>query len=203
MRIGLNSYREFVSLVKARKQELSRQLSSLEECTAKLAEKIQAQSDAYDIVNQVGVLAQSEVKIVIEDLVSQALRFTHGEEYAFEIENRVVRNQPETYFYVVIDGQRNSLKDEVGGSVVDVVCFALRVVFWAIQLRRTEPVLFLDEPFKNGGKQEALNHLIRYLSDLLDMQFVIITYESGVIEISDRCYHVSQSKGVSLVEMVK
>jgi hypothetical protein len=203
MSMPLDKYKEFVAGLKGRKSALEGQICTLQKHIGEIEGRIKAQSTAYDIINEVGVLAQSEVKTVIEDLVSQALRFTHGEEYSFEIENRVLRNQPETYFYVVIQGQRNSLKDEVGGSVVDVVCFALRVVFWAIQLRRTDPVLILDEPFKNGGKQQALNEMIRYLSDLLGIQFVIVTYESGAIEISDRCYHVSQRKGISTVEMLK
>ncbi len=158
---------------------------------------------AQDIMNQVGVLAQSEIKDVIEHLVSLALQFTHGPNYAFEMENRVVRNQPETYLYVIIDGQRNSLKDELGGSVVDVVCFALRAVFWAIQVPRTEPVLLLDEPFKNGGKQEALCEMMRHLSDLLDLQFVIITYDSRIVGIADSCYQVTQPNGISKVERLK
>jgi len=61
----------------------------------------------------------------------------------------------------------------------------------------------LDEPFKNGGKQEALCQMIKYLSDLLGLQFVIITYDERVIGIADSCYRVTQTNGVSDVEKIK
>lgn len=199
----LDDYRSFLSETLVQKRLLEEKKIELSDLLNKTKRKAAALSLAQDIMNEVGVLAQSEIKDVIEHLVSQALQFTHGPNYSFEIENRISRNQPETYMYVVIDGQRNSLKDELGGSVVDVVCFALRVVFWAIQVPRTEPVLLLDEPFKNGGKQEALCQMIRYLADLLGIQFVIVTYDNRIIDIADACYYVSQVKGVSVVEKVK
>lgn len=201
--MNIESYKTFLVQIQTQRQLLESRKSELQIQLSEAAKRLEFLRVAQDIMNQVGVLAQSEIKDVIERLVSQALQFTHGSNYAFEIENRIVRNQPETYMYVVIDGQRNSLKDELGGSVIDVVCFALRVVFWAIQIPRTEPVLLLDEPFKNGGKQEALCEMIRYLSDLLGVQFVIITYDDRIVGVADSCYQVTQSNGVSQVERIK
>lgn len=201
--MDINKYRSFLVEVQTRRRMLEDRRSDLRLQLSEAEKRAESLRLAQDIMNQVGVLAQSEIKDVIEHLVSQALQFTHGPNYSFEMDNRVARNQPETYMYVVIDGQRNSLKDELGGSVVDVVCFALRVVFWAIQVPRTEPVLLLDEPFKNGGKQEALCQMIKYLSDLLGVQFVIITYDNRVVGIADACYQVTQSNGVSQVERIK
>jgi len=196
-------YKTFLVEVQTRKEMLESRRADLQSRLSEAEKYAKALQTAQDIMNQVGILAQSEIKNVIEHLVSQALEYTHGPNYSFEIENRIVRNQPETYMYVVIDGQRNSLKDELGGSVVDVVCFALRVVFWAIQVPRTEPVLLLDEPFKNGGEQEALCQMIKYLSDLLSIQFVIITYDNRVVGIADSCYQVTQSNGISQVEKIR
>lgn len=198
------AYRTVLVETQMQKSMLEEQKSGLRLQLETAEKRARALRIAQDIMNRVGVLAQSEIKDVIEHLVSQALQFTHGENYAFEIENRVARNQPETYMYVLINGQRNSLKEELGGSVVDVVCFALRVVFWAIHLSRTEPVLLLDEPFKNGGKQEALCEMIKYLSDLLGIQFVIITYDERVMAIADSCYRVTQpTTDLSCVERIK
>jgi hypothetical protein len=199
----LDDYKTFLVGTRTEKALLEEERQGLVlelEAAEKRAEALRL---AQDIMNEVGVLAQSEIKDVIEHLVSQALQFTHGENYAFEIDNRISRNQPETYMYVLIDGQRNSLKDELGGSVVDVVCFALRVVFWAIQVPRTRPLILLDEPFKNGGKQEALCQMIKHLSDLLGIQFVIVTYDDRIVVIADTCYRVTQANGTSDVERIK
>lgn len=201
--MNLTHYKDYLVEVRTQVSMLEEQKTALQLQVTEAEKRAECLRIAQDIMNQVGVLAQSEIKNVIEKLVSQALQFTHGPNYSFEMDNRVARNQPETYMYVIIDGQRNSLKDELGGSVVDVVCFALRVVFWAIRVPRTEPVLLLDEPFKNGGKQEALCQMIKYLSDLLGVQFVIITYDERVIGIADSCYRVTQTDGVSEVERIK
>ena len=90
-------------------------------------------TDAREVINAVGLLAKDKTTDLIEALVTQALQSIYGSNFSFEVEHKIVRNQTETYFWVVEDGHKYSLRDEMlGCGVLDVVSFVLRVVLWSI-----------------------------------------------------------------------
>jgi DNA repair exonuclease SbcCD ATPase subunit len=195
MVVNLKKYRDFLlskeaekRYLESKKEDIGGELSTLQQSLSDLTE-------AQDIMNAVGVLAQTEVKEVIESLVTKALQSIYGPEYSFEIENAVLRNQPETYFYVVINGVRNSLREELGGGVVDTVGFALRVILWALQSARTDNILILDEPMRNLRDPDRLiqfGQLIREISSMLNLQFVINSNEALLKEVGDVVFEVSK-----------
>jgi DNA repair exonuclease SbcCD ATPase subunit len=159
---------------------------------------------ARDIMSRVGILAQQEIKCVIEELVTQALQSVFGPEYAFEVDSRIQRNKPEVNFYVVIDGYRHHIKGELGGGVVDLAAFSLRVVLWAINSPRTSNVIVLDEPLKFVDKTrlEQVGVMIKKLSEMLGIQFIVVTHEDQLIDTADRAYLVEKISGISKVTKV-
>jgi len=128
--MNLDSYKEFLQAKKAELRYYIEKKDSLESELESLTKSCENIKEAKEIMSLVGVLSQSGFEKVIEDLVTKALQSIFGEGYSFEIENVISRNQPETYMYVVIDGERHLLKnadDELGFGVVDVVSFALSI----------------------------------------------------------------------------
>jgi DNA repair exonuclease SbcCD ATPase subunit len=133
--------------------------------------------------------------MLIEGLCTQALQTIFGEKYVFHVETKVSRNKPEMYFTHTIDGKERSFRDDTGGSVVDVASFALRLIAWAIQKHRTEPVMLLDEPFKNVDKVrlEYVGDVINELGELLGLQFGLVTHEEQLIQAADVGYRLVES----------
>ena len=197
-----NNYRRFLEQIKAKVEVRQSDRDSAEGVLDELKTRGKYLVEAQDTINIVGILAQTEFQEVIESLVSEALQFLFGESYSFQIENKIVRNQPETYLYVVIDGEKNSLKDELGGGVLDVVSIALRIVCWALNIENTEPILVFDEPAKFISKDHmvALGEMLRSLSELLKLQLVIVSHERGLIEIADKAFLVTIEDGISQVK---
>lgn len=163
--------------------------------------------EALDIMNVVGILVQQEFEEVVEVLVTQALKFVFGNNYSFEIDSKIERNQPEIHMFIVIDGERFSPRDdEFSGGQADVVSFALRIILWAIQYERTRATLLFDEPFRNlHGTQNAaaVREMIQYLSKMLNLQFIIITQDEELTKVADAAFLVTKESGISKVELME
>ena len=205
--MNLTNYKDFLSSKKATLNLLTEKkenfLTRIEELNIESKNLVEAQ----EVMNIVGVLAQEEVKQVVESLVTQALQAVFGENYSFEIESKIVRNQPEIHIYVVEGGERTPIKsadDNQSGGVADLISFVLRVVFWAINGERTRNCLVFDEPLKNLDSQRLalLGEMIQLLSEMLGLQFIIITHEEKLSLIGNISYSVIKKDGISLVERI-
>lgn len=205
--MDLKKYNKFVSVTEAKKQLLDQEISDLTKLGEIYACNLGHLETALQAMNTVGILVQREFKGVIEELVTQALQYVYGPTHSFEIESKVARSQPEMYMYLVIDGERFSPRDEeVSGGQADVVAFALRVILWAMQQDRTRPTLIFDEPFRNLGNShhaQAIGEMLTYISDMLGLQFLIVTHNSGIVTSKMTRYNVTMTKGVSTVEKVE
>ena len=156
-------------------------------------------SDAREVMSAVGILAQQEFKEVLESLVTEALRAVFNETYSFIVEDTVQRNKPETNFYVEADGNKLGLRDELGCGVLDVISFVLRVVLWASSVDETRNTMILDEPakFVSRDRRQAFGDMMRKISSMLEIQFVMVTHEPEFIEVADKAYRVENIEGVS------
>jgi len=205
--MNLTKYTDFLSekkatqkLLKSKVEDLGIEIVSHQNCLADLEK-------ALEVMNTVGILVQQEFEEVVEVLVTQALKFVFGDNHSFKLEGSISHNQPEIHMYIVIDGERFSPKDdEFSGGQADVVSFALRIILWAIQYERTRPVLIFDEPFRNlhGLKNaEAVREMTQYLAKTMNMQFIIISQDEGLVEIADAAFMVTKLEGVSSVELLE
>lgn len=159
-------------------------------------------NEAREIMSMVGILAQDEVRNLIQSLVTKVLQSIFDESYSFVVEDTINRNKPESFLWVQIGDKKYSLKEELGGGVVDAVSFALRVVMWAISSPRTADVIILDEPMKfvSKDKLNLLGQMLKRLSEELSIQFIMVSHEGELIETADKGFTVRNIKGTSLVE---
>jgi len=206
---GLIKYKDFLSDIKASKKVLEKDQKKILSNIQELESKIQDLSEAREIVSVAAVIAQDATKEIFEELITQSLQVIFGEEYSFELESRVFRNQPEMEMFVVENGVRYSPKDEKGGSIVDVISFASRIVSLAIQSseKNIQKVILLDEPFRCLRKETLiyLAQLMKDISDELGIQIIYITHEKELAEASDRegldrSFLVSKIGDISRVE---
>jgi DNA repair exonuclease SbcCD ATPase subunit len=162
-------------------------------------------TEALEIMNLVGILAQDEVRNLIQSLVTKVLQSIFDGSYSFVVEDVVNRNKPESFLWVQIGDNKYSLKEELGGGVVDAVSFALRVVMWALSSPRTAEVIILDEPMKFVSKDKLLllGQMLKSVSEELDIQFIVISHEGELINTADKGFVVKNLKGTSKVDVVE
>lgn len=203
--MDLNRYENFLNQKKATQELLKSKASKLNTSIEDRKAHLKDLEEALDIMNTVGTLVQQEFEEVVEELVTQALRFVFGDSYSFEVESKISRNQPEINLYINVDGERYIPEDDSSGGEMDVASFALRVILWAIQYDRTEPVLALDEPFRNLSRDHIgqVGEMLRYLSETLGLQMVIITHEPALAEGADKSFVVVRERGISKVERLE
>lgn len=195
---ALAEHLALIGLLNSRKTELESRLLSLRNAGNDMLA-------ALDVMNAVSILCQDQFKGVVEGIVTDAIKFIYGDDYSFEMESEIKRNQPEIHFYVVIGGHRYSIKnDDIGGGVVDVVAFALRVTLWALQDQQTDNVMVLDEPLKNvdSDRLVLVGYMVKKLSQDLNLQFIMVTHETQLAEAADASWLVVKSKNVSVVERI-
>lgn len=197
--MDITKFKTFLDDAVAKQRIYTSQKKRLEENLFIFAERESDLLEAIDVINIVGILAQEEFQEVVERLVTEALQIVFDETYSFKLENVIARNQPETTMFVIIDGDKYSLKEELGGGVLDVISFSLRIVFWAIQEEITEPLIILDEPLKfvSEDKLPCIGRLLKSISELLELQIIMVSHEQGLIEIADVSYAVQITKGTS------
>ena len=158
-----------------------------------------------EVAQKAAELVQRKTIVAVEDVVNAALNDIFEGEYEFKIDLLVLRGKVAAELKLVRDGVEYTLTDTVGGGVIDVVSFALRIAFWAIR-KDSAPVFILDEPmrFLSAGHVRNASELIRRLSEELGVQIIMVTHEPGFSDYADRVFLVKRNPlEPSNVEVVK
>jgi len=201
----IQEHTELATKKTAERDLLTRQLESVEkEIEAARARALQKER-AREVVDRVLLLTQSEVGKFVEDVVSLALSTVYGDKYSFELEFGVRRNQPEVIPWILKDGDRFSPREEVGGGVLDVASLAARLALWALTNPRTSPVFILDEPgrFLSQDKQRAFGQMLKAMSENLNIQIIMISHSTSIIDCADVAYEITQESGLSHVREIR
>jgi DNA repair exonuclease SbcCD ATPase subunit len=157
------------------------------------------------VFQQIVDIKKNRIKEKVEKIISKGLKIVYDDSYGYELEYEVKREDIVAipYVYNEIDDNRN--KTEIvnarGGGIVDVVSFISRVTVLSAKIKELRQVLLADEPFKNvgAGNMENISKLLRWVSDILNIQFVIVTHEKELIEVADKIFRVTLNKGISNV----
>uniref|UniRef100_A0A6M3JUM3 Uncharacterized protein n=2 Tax=viral metagenome TaxID=1070528 RepID=A0A6M3JUM3_9ZZZZ len=162
--------------------------------------------EAREVVNTVIKLTQDNFKGKVEPLVTMAIRSVFEKPYDFELRFEKKRNQLECRPVLIKDGNEETPKADLGGSVVDIISLALRVILWAVEKPRSRNMILLDEPMKNIGQGEELilaGQIMRDISSDLGLQLIVVTHSQEFGEIADTVYKVTNDDVESTVELVK
>jgi hypothetical protein len=157
------------------KESLKAKQSQIEE----LLHSLENYQMASAILLTIAKKTQSELAYRLSNLVSSCLSSVFEEPYEFVVSYVNKRGKTEVDFALLQDGMSfdNPILS-VGGGVVDVVAFALRVACLCMATPQARRVLILDEPFHFlQGEEDKIRvgKLIGRLSKELDIQFVIIS----------------------------
>lgn len=153
------------------------------------------------VLVEVSRQTQAHLKAIIENLVNLCLESVFSDrKFEFKADFQIKRNKMECEFLVHENGHEFSPKDEMGGSILDIISFALRIILWSLENPRSRNVIILDEPFRFAGKliTKAVQ-MVKELSSKLGIQFIINTHNDELIDIADRSWHVVNIQGKSTV----
>ena len=140
---------------------------------------------------------QDTLRFHIEDLVQSALDFCFPGKYDFIVDFKIKRGKTEASMSLQTDGLNVDPMEGVGGGVVDIVSFALRLVAWS--LSKTSSVIILDEPFKwlSSNLRPLAGEMLKNLSDKLKIQIIMVTHDIEMKMIADKIFNIKQKNGVS------
>jgi|GEM_PF-2649402 len=190
------------------KDQLVRQAKTIEEDIAKRTDLNNNLIAAQAVIREIADHARQEFKAEVDRLVTLAIRSVFTEDFSFDLQMNTDsgRLQCRPVVWENCDGEsiEYSPKDDMGGSVLDPIGFALRVVLHQFQVNPARPMFLLDEPMKNLGHGELLDQagqMLVEISHSLSLQLIIITHEPELVAIADCAWQVSRNvHGESKVE---
>ena len=196
------------SEVKARHKLLKGDLDTKLEKIMTEKDRVGEMVKARWVLTEVATLTQKRFKEKVETLVTMAIRSVFDRPFQFLLEFERKRNKMECRPEIkeLVDGKSRTFdpSEDMGGGIVDIISFALRVVLWSLENPRSRSVIVLDEPMKNLGKLVSLaGQVLKEISHRLNFQLLIVTHEEELIEIADRAYYVKHDGNKSIVTLAK
>ena len=187
-----------------RRDQLQQERDTSTEKLTALSQEQEDISRALEIIQQVSKLTQAQLEIHISELVSLALEAVFPNPYKMVLKFETRRNRSEADL-LLQDENDNLLNpmDAVGGGVVDVAAFALRIALWSLKRPRPRAVMVLDEPFRflSSDLQEKASIMLKELSKKLSIQFILVTHEEQLLSSADKVFKVVSKQGISSVSV--
>jgi DNA repair exonuclease SbcCD ATPase subunit len=187
---------------------LRRQFAELVEKIVLLNDELEDLTAAKQILSDAVRITQQQMSKYIQSLVTLAIRsvFTDSD-YKFVVDYKTRKDGRVEVSLLVQEGEQEPFnpEDEQGGGIVDIISFALRVVMWSIQAKRSRNVLILDEPFRfTGAYTELAGKMLKEVSQKLGIQVIMITHDrERFMAIADRAWEVTKEQGRSSVRRVE
>ena len=184
-------------------------LGEKEDLIDRLLSMVDDQNKARWVLSEVQKLTQEKCKTRVESLVTMAIKSVFDRPFGFELifERKRDKMECRPVVYEIVDGVKQEYDDpenDMGGGILDVISFALRVVLWSMEKPRTRNVMILDEPGKNLGDLVPLfGNILRQISHELKIQLIVITHDPALMEIGDRSYHIEHDERESHVTPVQ
>jgi DNA repair exonuclease SbcCD ATPase subunit len=138
---------------------------------------------------------QTSARNHIENTVSMAIQTVFQESFEFKLQFKEERNNITCKPLVVKDGHEYSPKDQMGGGMLDIIGFALRITLWSMRVPRSRNIFILDEPFKFCGDLTfKAGIMLKKLSEKLKFQVLLVTHDDQLKEICDRVWIINKTK---------
>jgi DNA repair exonuclease SbcCD ATPase subunit len=187
------------------KQQSEDELKTAEKNLKKNQKELEHLLMARELISMEAEETQKAFQQRINSLVTMVIRSVFVErEIDFRLHIERKKNRLEVKPVLIEnDIEYDDIKFDFGGSMIDLISFALRVVLWSMQKPKSRAIFILDEPFKQIGKGimlERAGKMVRELSERLGIQIILITHEKQLQEIADKAFHVDMINGETIVK---
>lgn len=133
---------------------------------------------ALDAVRSIIKTVQEHTHIQLASRVTQCLAAVYEDSYTFKIVMEAKRGQTEARIMFERDGMEFDPLREVGGGVIDVAAFALRLSCILMHKPPLRRLMVMDEPFKFVSRDvlPRVAMMLERLAEELDFQFIMVTH---------------------------
>lgn len=164
--------------LESRHDDLVERRATLQRKQKELMKLEQAHDEVAAALRTLSSELQQQFFTQLNGIVTRCLRTVFGNEYQFELEQRRTAKRTTVQSVLYQNDVKTHLADSVGGGVLDVVSFGLRLACLLTQRKQLAQVLILDEPFKflSAGYQQSIAELFKSLQSDLGIQIVMVTH---------------------------
>lgn len=137
---------------------------------------------------------QKRFQKTIEDIVTETIQKTFTDrKFVFHLIFEEKRGKMECRPVITENKKEQNPEDDLGGSMLDIISLAFRIVLWRLEKPKRRNTIIFDEPFKWLGKGEELELAGRMLYELshgLKVQIILITHEPTLMKFADKSFEV-------------
>ena len=141
-------------------------------------EDVEAGIEAQAIAQQVAAAMQAKAFQAVSVIVTRCLAAVFDDPYEFAITFEQKRGRTEAHCLLKRNGVECDPMEAVGGGVVDVTAFALRIAAIGLSRPYGRRLIVLDEPFRFVSLQYRANVrlMLETLAEEMGFQIVIVTH---------------------------
>lgn len=186
--ISLREAREQINRVRAQYELAKNKVESEQAELQKGKEVSQDSGRAVCVTQNVSEGIQQHAHSQIAKIVNRCLEAVFGDIYDFTIDFRQSRGRTEAHLLLrsrlsSSDGQEFDPLESVGGGVVDVLGFALRLSALMLSVPKKRRFLALDEPMKMLSREyrPKMRELLEALCREFDIQILMVTHHQDLL----------------------
>ena len=190
--------KEKLQALLAKRNSISSLLEERKSRLAELENEVEVTSKSQIFVQTIAQEVQSKLSSKIDNIVNLGLA-TCFPSYSFEMKYVPSRGKTEVQFIFkegefVIDPM-----SQVGGGLVDVAAFLLRIAVYSIS--NVNNTLVFDEPgkFISAGLRQKFSEVLKILSERLNLQILEVTHVREFAENSDKKILIKKTNKISEV----
>lgn len=152
---------------------------------------------ARELIKQASLDTQKQLEFHISSIVTMALEAVFPDNmYTFKVVFEEKRNKTEASIVLEQNGKDMKILESVGGGVVDIISFALRISVWSLQTKSSRATIILDETFKHLSSHyaEKAGEMLKMLSDKLNIQFIVVSHKEQLVNAADKVFTIEKKK---------
>ncbi len=170
----------------------------------KLSDSMNTMVKARWILAEVTKKTQINFKNQVEKLTTIALKSVFNADYEFKLLFETKRNKMEARAVILENGVEFEPKNEMGGSILDLISFMLQITFIFLEKPSKRKVIILDEPFRFLGELKSkAGKMLKEISIELGIQIIFVTHDDILSEVAGTIYHVTKDNNISNVKRIK
>jgi len=195
-----NRYRSLLAKRDLLKKQLAQKTTQLEQVEKDHKNHIKARAVITELLEN----SQDKMKKRVGSLVTSAMSSVFNRPYKFSLEFIQKRNKVECVPVITENDIINDdIKYDMGGGILPIISFPLRIVFKTIQANPTRDVIILDEPIKGSLSDQTLDKTISMFNELskkLGIQLILITHYKELSNVCDKVFQITHDGNKSIVE---
>jgi len=190
--------------IQAKKSNLEESLNYKIVCVKEEKKELKCLVKARYVLIKVSEIMQKKFKVKVENLVNIAIHSVFDRPFKFILGFERRKNKLECIPYIEENGDKYIPKNDMGGGILPVISFALRIVLWSLEKPRSRNVIILDEPMIGVGSLIGrASQMIKTISKKLNIQIIMLTHSDELKEIADTVYKITHDGIQSNVQLIK